>query len=77
MQQHFFKHFQSPGLTGFIEDVCITLIDKTEDYWRQKLWLRIALTSRKVFTCSSYIWCLLQIFFNIFDAGPLVLGLRF
>ena len=37
MQQHLFKHFQSPGLTGFIEDVYITLIDKTEDYWRQTL----------------------------------------
>ena len=45
MQQHLFEHFQSPGHTGFIEDVCITLIDKTdpfiptkrEDYWRQIL----------------------------------------
>ena len=45
MQQHLFEHFQSPGHTGFIEDVCITLIDKTdpfiptkrEDYWRQTL----------------------------------------
>ena len=45
MQQHLLEHFQSPGYTGFIEDVCITLIDKTdpfiptkrEDYWRQTL----------------------------------------
>ena len=29
MQQHSFEHFQSPGHTGFIEDVCVTLIDKT------------------------------------------------
>ena len=43
MQQHLFEHFQSPGQTGFVEDVCITFIDKTEpfiptireDYWRQ------------------------------------------
>ena len=26
MQQHLFKHFQSPGLTGFIEDVYILLL---------------------------------------------------
>ena len=45
MQQHLFRHFQSPGHTDFIEDVCITQIDKTdpfiptkrEDYWRQTL----------------------------------------
>ena len=35
------------------------------------------LTSRKVFSCSSYICCFLQTFCNIFNAGPLVLGLRF
>ena len=43
MQQHLFEHFQSPEHTDFIEDVCITLIDKIgslipiklEDYWRQ------------------------------------------
>ena len=37
----------------------------------------MALTLRKVFSCFSYICCFLQIFFNIFDARPLVLGLRF
>ena len=45
MQQHLFGHFQSPGHTDFVEDVCITFIDKTEpftptkreDYWRQTL----------------------------------------
>ena len=45
MQQHLFEHFQSPGHTGFVEDVYITFIDKTdpfiptkrEDYWRQTL----------------------------------------
>ena len=44
MQQHLFEHFQSPGHTGFVEDVCITFIDKADpfiptiiDYWRQAL----------------------------------------
>ena len=45
MQQHLFRHFQSPSHTGFIENVCITFIDKTdffiptkhEDYGRQTL----------------------------------------
>ena len=45
MQQHLLEHFQSLGHTGFVEDVCITFIDKTdrfiptkpEDYWRQTL----------------------------------------
>ena len=30
MQQHLFEHFQNPGHTSFIEDVSITLIDKTD-----------------------------------------------
>ena len=45
MQQHLFEHFQRPGHTSFVEDICITFIDKTdpfiltkrEDYWRQTL----------------------------------------
>ena len=37
----------------------------------------MATTSRKVFSSSSYVCYFLQIFFNIFDARPLVLGLRF
>ena len=45
MQQHLFDHFQSPGRTGFVEDVCITFIVKADpfirtkrkDYWRQTL----------------------------------------
>ena len=45
MQQHLFEHFQSLGHTDFVEDVCITFIDKAhpliptkrEDYWRQTL----------------------------------------
>ena len=37
----------------------------------------MALTSRKVFSCLSFICCLLQIFLNIFDARPLVSGLPF
>ena len=37
----------------------------------------MALISRKVFSCSGYICCFVQIIFSIFDATPLVLGLRF
>ena len=37
----------------------------------------MALTSGKVFSRSIFICCLLQIFFNIFDARLLVLGLLF
>ena len=41
MQRHLFEHFNLPGHSGFLEDVIITLIDKTdptcptkrEDYW--------------------------------------------
>ena len=32
MQHHLFEYFQSPGHTGFIEDVCITLICKTDSF---------------------------------------------
>ena len=45
MQEHHFRHFSSPGLTVFLNDVLITFIDKTdpsdplerEDYWRRSL----------------------------------------
>ena len=45
MQQHLFEHFQRPRHICFVEDVCITFIDKTdpvipakrEGYWRQTL----------------------------------------
>ena len=37
----------------------------------------MTLISRKVFSCSGYICCFVQIVFNIFDATPLVLALRF
>ena len=45
MQQHLFEHFLSSFHIGFIEDVCIEFIDKTEpfiptkhkDNWRQTL----------------------------------------
>ena len=45
MQQHIFEHFSSNDHTGFLEDVSITFIDKTdpsdplkrEDYWRSIL----------------------------------------
>ena len=42
MQQHLFKHFNGMGRNGFLNNISITLIDKTdsknpkkrEDYWR-------------------------------------------
>ena len=42
MQEHLFRHFLSPGHNGFLDDLSITFIDKTnpshplkrEDYWR-------------------------------------------
>ena len=41
MQKHLYEHFDLPGNTNFLEDVTVTLIDKTvfrnpterEDYW--------------------------------------------
>ena len=32
MQQHLFERFQSPGRTGFIENVCLTFTDKTDPF---------------------------------------------
>lgn len=32
MQQHLFERFQSPGQTGFIENVSVTLIDKADKH---------------------------------------------
>ena len=45
MQQHFFEHFSEEGYHSFLEDVSITLIEKTdpsnplqrENYWRSTL----------------------------------------
>ena len=45
MQQHLFNHFCNSGPAGFIEDISVTIIDKTdqsdplkrEDYWRRTL----------------------------------------
>ena len=45
MQEHLFRHFSSPGPNGFLNDVSITFIDKTdpsdplkrEDYRRRTL----------------------------------------
>ena len=45
MQEHLFEHFYSDGHNGFLEDVAITLIDKTdrrdpknrENYWMRTL----------------------------------------
>ena len=45
MQEHLFKHFTNIGHNGFLNNVSITVIDKTdgknpkkrEDYWRRTL----------------------------------------
>ena len=45
MQEHLYRHFSSPGHRGFLNDVSVTLIDKTdgsdpkkrEDYWMKTL----------------------------------------
>ena len=47
MQEHSFRHFSSPGHNGFLSDVSVTFIDKTnpsdplkrENYLRETLWL--------------------------------------
>ena len=48
MQKHLFRQFSSPGHNGFLSDVSVTFIDKTdpsdplkhENYWRETpLWL--------------------------------------
>ena len=46
MQEHLFWHFSSPDHNGFLSDVSITFIDKTdpsdplkrENVWRETLW---------------------------------------
>ena len=45
MQEHLYRHFSSPGHRGFLIDVSVILIDKTdgsdhkkrEDYWMKTL----------------------------------------
>ena len=45
MQEHLFRHLSSPGHNGFLSDVSVTLIDKTdpsdplkcENFWRETL----------------------------------------
>ena len=45
MQEHLDRHFSSPGHRGFLNDVSVTLIDKTdgsdpkkrEEYWMKTL----------------------------------------
>ena len=45
MQEHLFRHFSSPGHHGFLNDVSVTFIDKTdpsdplkrEHFWRETL----------------------------------------
>ena len=87
MQQHLFEHFQSPGHTGFVEDVYITFIDKTdpfiptkrEDYWRQTL-KTLAPHGLNIEESVQLFGLYLLLYtdtFKIFDARTLVLGLRF
>ena len=37
MQEHLYKYFEKEGPTEFLDDVSITLIDKTENYWMRTL----------------------------------------
>ena len=45
MQRHLYEHFNLPGHSGFLNDLSVTLIDKTdrknptegEDFWIQTL----------------------------------------
>ena len=45
MQEHLYTDFSSPGHSGFLNDISVTLIDKTdgshpekwEDYWMKTL----------------------------------------
>ena len=45
MQRHLYEHFNLPGHSGFLNDVSVTLIDKTDpkdptkrqDFWIQTL----------------------------------------
>ena len=45
MQEHLFQHFSSPGHNGFLNDVSVTFIEKTdpsdplkrENFWRKLL----------------------------------------
>ena len=36
MQEHIFEHFNSKGHTGFLENVSVTFIDKTESHNPEK-----------------------------------------
>ena len=36
MQKHIFEHFNSEGLTGLLENVSVTFIDKTDSQNSQK-----------------------------------------
>ena len=58
MQEHLFRHFPSPGLTVFLNDVLITFIDKTgpsdplkQEESREKLskpWHLLGLTLKRI-----------------------------
>ena len=67
MQQHLFNHLCTSGHAGFLDDVSITFIDKTdllksEDYWRLRLkpWHLLGYISKEVFNVMSpYIYVLI------------------
>ena len=47
MQEHLYKHFQSEGHTEFLNDVSITLADKTDvsaSTKRENYWMRTRTT---------------------------------
>ena len=73
MQQHLFDNFLSSGHNGFIEDVCITFIDKTKSFIpmrmritgdkHSKLWLHMVLTSKSfILQCFTFYVVLLSSF---------------
>ena len=76
MQRHLYEHFNLPGHSGFLNDVSITLIDKTdlkdptkqEDFWIQFKPLQPKLhwdiTLKMVFRCNSLYFASLIIFMD-------------
>ena len=47
MQEHLFRHFSSPGHSGFFNDVSITFIDKTDTsnpLKRENFWPEVLMT---------------------------------
>ena len=71
MQRHLYEHFTLPGHSGFLHDVPITLIDKTnpscftrrEDYWIGTLKTKAAMGLNFDFDDSFWADCLVFLHF--------------